>query len=637
MEPTTLRPIGEITTHNGLHADNGGFGTLNVPADRDGSRPPLHRISFIYVDHPGVNHRIRTAREQNIEILKNRIRRADLNRLSKDRVMKCFGFVFDRPPCYYVVDFVQYRQWKPLLEVIEGRSIAQKLDLLRKAAETVSYLHSLDPRIVHGDLQPGAFVVSPDCGDVILRDFGLNNALRYLTADDQATNAGTATALGPWRAGYSSPQCIELLGEPNRDAELEPSDDVFAFAGIILKVLSGDGPHEAPLPPGPRKKLLQSNRMILIYSGLPPERNQHSNLPADDSLWDLLDSMWQEEREDRPSFADVIQKLKDESERRGSVVQHPLPSISVSAVSLTALASPQDSATDPPPIPDDHLSISQVPKIWSGRYSDVTQGSYNLRPEDDFWVPVAIKRLKCFYTSPSSQEETFYKLKRESKIWLELRNKYVLELYGYQTTPEPRLVSPWCAQGNLKNLIMNPNSVPVTLKRCVDLLLDVCKGVMYLHTRSPTAIVHGDIKPENVVIADDGHAMLCDFGLARIHRGQTGFTEGVGPTGTGTAGYIAPEVTEEWTQQKPADIWALGSTFLTCLTKKEPWDHLEKSLRWNAAVEQKIPSRESHPELPANNPLWGLMELCWTFEVAERPTIHEVLNRLKTERKDQFP
>lgn len=172
-------------------------------------------------------------------------------------------------------------------------------------------------------------------------------------------------------------------------------------------------------------------------------------------------------------------------------------------------------------------------------------------------------------------------------------------------------------------------------------LLDVCKGVEYLHTRTPKAIVHGDIKPENVVIAEDGHAMLCDFGLARIHRGQTGFTELVGPSGTGTPGYIAPEVTEEWTQQKPADIWALGSLFLTvrpvhsrgvpaltqrikCLSKEEPWYHVQKKLRWKNAVEKKRPSRKLHPGLPEDNPLWDLIDWCWEHQPKDRPTINQV-------------
>lgn len=117
--------------------------------------------------------------------------------------------------------------------IITISSIILTVSQLRKAAETVEYLHSLDKPLVHGDLHPSAFVVSPDREKVILRDFGLGHALRYLIADDPARTAGTVM---PWRPGYSSPQCIALLGTPNVKGDLTPSDDIFAFAGVILKV-----------------------------------------------------------------------------------------------------------------------------------------------------------------------------------------------------------------------------------------------------------------------------------------------------------------------------------------------------------------------------------------------------------------
>lgn len=93
--------------------------------------------------------------------------------------------------------------------------------------------------------------------------------------------------------------------------------------------------------------------------------------------------------------------------------------------------------------------------------------------------------------------------------------------------------------------------------------MQVVLGVNYLHQRKPDAIVHGDLKLENVVLGPKGQAWLCDFGLARIHQGTTGHTKHVGPTGIGTPGYRAPELVEPWTQAKPADIWALGSLMVT--------------------------------------------------------------------------
>ena len=75
-------------------------------------------------------------------------------------------------------------------------------------------------------------------------------------------------------------------------------------------------------------------------------------------------------------------------------------------------------------------------------------------------------------------------------------------------------------------------------------------------------ILHGDLKPANILLSDEGEAFLADFGVARL----------VGDTTTQafhTPGYAAPEL---WRgEQGPeADVWALGATFAALLTGRLP-------------------------------------------------------------------
>ncbi|MGK5545149.1 serine/threonine-protein kinase [Streptomyces sp. URMC 127] len=91
------------------------------------------------------------------------------------------------------------------------------------------------------------------------------------------------------------------------------------------------------------------------------------------------------------------------------------------------------------------------------------------------------------------------------------------------------------------------------------LLTEICEGLAHLHR---SGWVHGDLKPDNVLLMPDGSARLSDFGLATELTGTRG-THGYGPP-MGTFDYLPPErwkapLGEHGVQVRPsADVWALG-------------------------------------------------------------------------------
>jgi len=68
----------------------------------------------------------------------------------------------------------------------------------------------------------------------------------------------------------------------------------------------------------------------------------------------------------------------------------------------------------------------------------------------------------------------------------------------------------------------------------------LCQGLAHLHG---LAIVHGDIKPDNVLLDDDGHPKISDWGLSRVSHGLTSVHDAASKVGY-TPGYAAPEVEE---------------------------------------------------------------------------------------------
>jgi serine/threonine-protein kinase len=105
-------------------------------------------------------------------------------------------------------------------------------------------------------------------------------------------------------------------------------------------------------------------------------------------------------------------------------------------------------------------------------------------------------------------------------------------------------------------------------------LLDVARA---LHAAHDAGIVHRDMKPENVVVRDDGIVKVIDFGIAR-HAPQAG--NGAIPTpsgerGVGTPLYMAPEQIEERTVDGRADQFAWGVMGYEVLTGDRPWRRLD--------------------------------------------------------------
>ncbi|KAG8898931.1 hypothetical protein FRC01_010720, partial [Tulasnella sp. 417] len=160
-----------------------------------------------------------------------------------------------------------------------------------QAGHGLAYLHSQTPPMCHADIKPENVLVN-DSKEAALSDFGLSRVLQSLDTRTGLTTSGGARGTHHYMA-------MELFAEDTPRATCE--SDVYAFGGLILRVMSGKAPFEG-VPPG----------MVLlrVMQGKQPEAKDHPNISSSDPLWGLMRKCWDSDPKQRPPMSVVVAEVR---------------------------------------------------------------------------------------------------------------------------------------------------------------------------------------------------------------------------------------------------------------------------------------------------------------------------------------
>ena len=172
--------------------------------------------------------------------------------------------------------------------------------------------------------------------------------------------------------------------------------------------------------------------------------------------------------------------------------------------------------------------------------------------------PVAVKvMLKEF----GSDAEFVEKFKREAQSVAKLIHPNIAQVYSYGICDGMPYIAMELAAGGSLYSIMNANPGKTDVTR----VLKICQQVAQaLQCASDQGFVHGDVKPENILLDANGNAKLVDFGLAAMQKDTTEIW--------GTPYYISPEKVKKEPVDFRADMYSLGGTLYHALTGVAPFE-----------------------------------------------------------------
>ncbi|KAL0647523.1 hypothetical protein Bca4012_045814 [Brassica carinata] len=177
------------------------------------------------------------------------------------------------------------------------------------------------------------------------------------------------------------------------------------------------------------------------------------------------------------------------------------------------------------------------------------------------------KKTIEYFACKSVEKSRKSKVLQEVRILHSLNHPNVLKFYAwYETSAHMWLVLEYCVGGDLRTLLQQDTKLPED--SVYGLAYDLVIALLFLHSKG---ITYCDLKPSNILLDENGHIKLCDFGLAR-KLDDISNSKSPSTGKRGTPYYMAPELYEDGgVHSFASDLWALGCVLYECYTGRPPF------------------------------------------------------------------
>ncbi|KAF8339447.1 kinase-like domain-containing protein, partial [Amanita rubescens] len=219
---------------------------------------------------------------------------------------------------------------------------------------------------------------------------------------------------------------------------------------------------------------------------------------------------------------------------------------------------------------------------------------------------------------------------REALMWRSLDHKFVLPFLGIheiKDTPVPQffLVSPYMKNGTLARWRKQANPPIAVIE---ERLLEVAQAMEYIHSEGA---FHGDLRGENVLLDDNFHVKIADFGLTRLSEATNT------RSGALHLNFAAPELfgiseddddpsDDPSPRTQMSDVYAFG-----CLSYEIYYDSIPFAGKTDMQILTLVSREVLPPRLdgqPLSDEAWDVIQRCWVREPLKRPRMNDVVESM---------
>jgi serine/threonine protein kinase len=207
---------------------------------------------------------------------------------------------------------------------------------------------------------------------------------------------------------------------------------------------------------------------------------------------------------------------------------------------------------------------------------------------------VAVKTVSLSGQPPEEELEYRERFVREAEAAGRLSHPGIVTIFDVGEEPEtraPYIVMEYVSGPSLEKLLSGENHT-LRLEMALQLTLELAEALDCAHGQG---VVHRDLKPANILITEDGHAKIADFGVAKLNLANFTLAGRV----LGTPAYMSPEQLSGEIVDGRSDLFSLGVVLYTVLTGYRPFQgNSAATVSFKVVNRDPVPASILDTELP---------------------------------------